>query len=72
MRFHLTARTVARQRAQGLDTLGEITTMNVRKVTQFRKDGVEDLESAIKRLELHDAKTQPVASEAEEVVEKRR
>lgn len=72
MRFHLTARTVARQRAQGLDTLGEITTMNVRKVTQFRKDGVEDLESAIKRLELYDAKTQPAASEAEEVVEKRR
>ncbi|BCR86955.1 mitochondrial 54S ribosomal protein bL17m [Aspergillus chevalieri] len=72
MRFHLTARTVARQRAQGLDTLGEITTMNVRKVTQFRKDGVEDLESAIKRLELQDGKTQPAASKAEEVLETKR
>lgn len=72
MRFHLTARTVARQRAQGLDTLGEITTMNVRKVTQFRKDGVEELESAIKRLELQDGKMQPAASKAEEVVETKR
>lgn len=69
MRFHLTARSVARQRAQGQDTLGEITTMNVRKVTRFRKDGVEDLEGAIKRLELQDGKTQPAASEAAEAVE---
>ncbi|EYE92500.1 mitochondrial 54S ribosomal protein bL17m [Aspergillus ruber CBS 135680] len=72
MRFHLTARSVARQRAQGLDTLGEITTMNVRKVTQFRKDGVEDLEGAIRRLELQDGKTQPAASEAAEVVQTKR
>lgn len=72
MRFHLTARSVARQQAQGLDTLGEITTMNVRKVTQFRKDGVEDLEGAIKRLELQDGKTQPAASEAAEIVETKR
>ncbi|RAL00289.1 mitochondrial 54S ribosomal protein bL17m [Aspergillus ibericus CBS 121593] len=52
MRFALTARTVARQRAQGLETLNELTTMNVNKVTRFRKGGVADLEREIKRLEI--------------------
>ncbi|KAF9887486.1 hypothetical protein FE257_010203 [Aspergillus nanangensis] len=52
MRFSMTARTVARQRSQGLENLNELTTMNVRKVTQFRKDGVEELERAIEQLEL--------------------
>ncbi|KAI9039482.1 mitochondrial 54S ribosomal protein bL17m [Aspergillus affinis] len=56
MRFALTARTIARQRSQGLETLNELTTMNVRKVTQFRKDGVEDLERAIGRLGLDEKK----------------
>lgn len=50
----MTARTVARQRAQGFDTLNETTTLNVKKVTQFRENGVENLEEAIKRLELQD------------------
>lgn len=54
MRFAMTARTVARQRAQGFDTLNETTTLNVKKVTQFRENGVENLEEAIKRLELQD------------------
>lgn len=54
MRFAMTARTVARQRAQGFDTLNETTTLNVKKVTQFRDNGVENLEEAIKRLELQD------------------
>lgn len=67
----MTARTVARQRAQGLDTLGEITTLNVKKVTQFRKDGVEELEGAIKRLELQDGKTELAASKTEKTAEKR-
>ncbi|PWY83278.1 ribosomal protein L17 [Aspergillus sclerotioniger CBS 115572] len=52
MRFALTARTVARQRSQGLETLNELTTMNVNKVTRFRKGGVADLEREIKRLEI--------------------
>ncbi|PYI01710.1 50S ribosomal protein L17 [Aspergillus sclerotiicarbonarius CBS 121057] len=52
MRFALTARTVARQRSQGLETLNELTTMNVNKVTRFRKGGVTDLEREIKRLEI--------------------
>lgn len=52
MRFAITARSVARQRADGFDSLNEMTTLNVKKVTQFRKDGVEELEDTIKRLEL--------------------
>lgn len=52
MRFALTARTVARQRSQGFETFNELTTLNVQKVTRFRKDGVEELERAIKRLEI--------------------
>ncbi|KAL4785126.1 ribosomal protein L17 [Aspergillus varians] len=52
MRFALTAKAVARRRSQGLEALNEITLMNVRKVTQFRKDGVEELERAISRVKL--------------------
>lgn len=65
MRFAMTARTVARNRAQGFDTLNETTTLNVKKVTQFRKDGIDDLEGAIKRLELQGKPetTQQVKSE---------
>lgn len=56
MRFALTARTIARQRSQGFETLNELTTMNVRKVTRYRKDGVEDLEREISQLGLDDKK----------------
>ncbi|CEN62142.1 Putative 50S ribosomal protein L17 (AFU_orthologue; AFUA_1G09410) [Aspergillus calidoustus] len=52
MRFALTARTVARRREQGLEALNELTLMNVKKVTQFRKDGVEALEREISKLKL--------------------
>ncbi|KAL4868140.1 hypothetical protein BDV12DRAFT_170134 [Aspergillus spectabilis] len=52
MRFALTAKTVARRRDKGIETLDEITLMNVRKVTRFRKDGVEELEQAISRVKL--------------------
>ncbi|KAL2011747.1 hypothetical protein VTN00DRAFT_4465 [Thermoascus crustaceus] len=54
MRFALTAKTLARQRAQGFETLNELTALNVKKVTQFRKGGIEELENEIKRLELRD------------------
>ncbi|KAK1150291.1 54S ribosomal protein L8, mitochondrial [Aspergillus melleus] len=66
MRFALTARTIARQRSRGLETLNELTTMNVRKVTQFRKDGVEDLEREIGRLGLDDKKADKPAKGAGE------
>jgi len=56
MRFALTARTIARQRSQGLETLNELTVTNVRKVTRFRKNGVEDLEDAIKKIKLDNEK----------------
>lgn len=52
MRFAITAKAVARRRNQGLETLNELTLMNVRKVTRFRKDGVEALERAISRVKL--------------------
>ncbi|KAL4975446.1 ribosomal protein L17 [Aspergillus desertorum] len=52
MRFALTAKAVARRRSQGLETLNELTLLNVRKVTQFRKNGVEELERAISRVKL--------------------
>ncbi|RAH82088.1 ribosomal protein L17 [Aspergillus japonicus CBS 114.51] len=52
MRFALTARTIARQRAQGFDTLNEITALNVRKVTRFRDGGVDALETAVRKLKL--------------------
>jgi hypothetical protein len=64
----MTARTVARQRAQGLETLNELTTLNVRKVTRFRKGGVEDLEHAIKRLEIEQKKA-PTTQKGEQEVE---
>ena len=51
MRFALTARTLARKRAQGFDSLNELTAMNVQKVTRFRKDGAEELEKEIARLQ---------------------
>ncbi|KAE8164635.1 ribosomal protein L17 [Aspergillus tamarii] len=60
MRFAMTARTVARQRAQGLDTLNELTRLNVQKVTRFRKDGIDDLEQEIKKLELDGRKEEKV------------
>ncbi|KAG2022190.1 hypothetical protein GB937_004285 [Aspergillus fischeri] len=68
MRFAMTARTVARQRAQGLETLNELTTLNVHKVTRFRKGGVEDLEQAIKRLEIEQKKA-PTTHKGEQEVE---
>lgn len=55
MRFALTARTLARRRAQGLEALNELTAMNVNKVTRYRKDGVEDLEREIGRLQLQES-----------------
>lgn len=52
MRFALTAKTLARARDQGFEAMNELTAMNVRKVTQFRKDGVEELEKAISKVQL--------------------
>lgn len=56
MRFALTAKTIARQREQGIHTLNELTALNVRKVTRFRKDGVEALEEEISKMSLQNKK----------------
>jgi len=50
MRFAMTARTLAKQREEGLD-LNEITALNVRKVTRFRPDGQSLLEQEVRRVE---------------------
>ncbi|KAB8068139.1 ribosomal protein L17 [Aspergillus leporis] len=65
MRFAMTARTVARQRSQGSESLNQLTTLNVQKVTRFRKDGVEDLEREIKKLELDGRKEEKLAKQEE-------
>ena len=52
MRFAITARAVARRRSQGIEMLNETALLNVRKVTQFRKNGVEELEKAIANVKL--------------------
>lgn len=49
MRFNMTARTLLRQQEEGLP-MNEVTAMNIRKVTRFRKDGVEALTDAVKNL----------------------
>jgi large subunit ribosomal protein L17 len=63
MRFALTAKTLARQRSQGIDSLNELTALNVKKVTRFRKGGVEALEQAVKKMELKDRKSERDVSE---------
>lgn len=70
IRFAMTAKTVARQRSQGFETLNELTALNVKKVTQFRKNGIDELEDAIKRMERMELKEKkeaasPKKSEAE-------
>jgi large subunit ribosomal protein L17 len=54
MRFALTARAIARQREEGLKE-HELTALNKKKVTQFRKDGVEALEDAVAKLQIRDS-----------------
>ncbi|KAJ5893846.1 54S ribosomal protein L8 [Penicillium taxi] len=56
IRFAITARAVARRRKLGVTEENEITKLNVRKVTRFRKGGVEALEAAIRQLNLEEAK----------------
>ncbi|KAK2806012.1 hypothetical protein FQN50_006027 [Emmonsiellopsis sp. PD_5] len=55
VRFAMTARTLARQRAmgngEGKEGLNEITALNVKKVTRYRKDGERELEREVERIE---------------------
>ncbi|KAL9029369.1 MAG: hypothetical protein Q9196_002376 [Gyalolechia fulgens] len=50
MRFHMTAKTLVRERATE-EGVREITARNVKKVTRYRDGGVEELEKEVKRME---------------------
>lgn len=50
MRFHMTAKTLVRERATD-EGIREITAKNVNKVTRYREGGVEELEREVKRME---------------------
>ncbi|KAG4417450.1 hypothetical protein IFR04_009403 [Cadophora malorum] len=49
MRFAMTARTLARQRAEGLEQ-NEMTSRNVQKVTRYRPEGAKDLETMVEKM----------------------
>ncbi|CAL3967633.1 hypothetical protein PZA11_003883 [Diplocarpon coronariae] len=49
MRFAMTARTIARQRAAG-EAMNEMTERNMEKVTRYRKDGPKDMESMVEKM----------------------
>lgn len=49
MRFAMTARTLARQRAEGLGQ-NEMTSRNVQKVTRYRPEGAKDLETMVEKM----------------------
>ncbi|GLI73498.1 54S ribosomal protein L8, mitochondrial [Penicillium ochrochloron] len=61
MRFAMTARAIARQREEGLRE-HELTVLNKKKVTQFRKDGVDALEAAVQKLQIRDSESEGVAA----------
>jgi hypothetical protein len=49
MRFAMTARTIARQRAAG-EEMNEMTERNMEKVTRYRKKGAQELENMIQKV----------------------
>ena len=51
MRFAMTAKTLVRERASESGGIRELTAKNVAKVTRFRKDGEQELEAMVRRLE---------------------
>jgi len=55
MRFNMTARALLRQQTENLP-MNELTATNVRKVTRFRKNGVEDLAREVGQLKVSNAK----------------
>ncbi|KAJ5684742.1 54S ribosomal protein L8 [Penicillium maclennaniae] len=55
MRFAMTARALSRQREMDWD-MNEITERNIRKVTRFRKGGMDALEAAVSQLSISKSK----------------
>jgi len=49
IRFLMTAKTLARQRSEGIQ-LNDFTRINIKKVTQFREDGEEALKQMVNKL----------------------
>jgi hypothetical protein len=49
MRFAMTAATLARRREEGV-SMNEVTALNVKKVTQFREGGEEELERMVEEI----------------------
>jgi hypothetical protein len=68
MRFAMTARAVSRQRELDWD-MNEITERNIRKVTQFRKGGIEALEAAVGKLSLSKSKVLDVEEKEDDYLE---
>lgn len=58
MRFAMTARTVARCRANGHD-LNEMTQRNIEKVTRYRPTGKDDLKEMVENFKNHSFKEKP-------------
>lgn len=56
MRFNMTARALLRQQEEGLP-MNEITAVNIRKVTRFREQGVQELTKAVESLSIEKEKT---------------
>lgn len=65
MRFAMTARTLMKLREEE-KSLNEITSLNVHKVTRFRKGGEEELENEVRRLERLKLRAQKEGAEKEE------
>jgi large subunit ribosomal protein L17 len=49
MRFAMTARTIARERGEGLEA-NEMTRRNIEKVTKYRPNGEEALEKMVEKM----------------------
>ena len=50
MRFHMTAKTLVRERTSE-GGVRELTARNVRKVTRYRENGIDELEEEVRRME---------------------
>lgn len=51
MRFAMTAKSIAKARADGKKGINDMTAANVMKVTRFRKEGERELEAMVGRFE---------------------
>ena len=49
MRFAMTARTIARERGEGME-MNEMTRLNMEKVTRYRPNGKKDLENMVEKM----------------------